>query len=305
MARSKAGLSGEIVSFQASDGMSLSGFLCRPKGWNGTAVINLHGLRGSFYRGARVAQLARSFVRNRIAFLSIEQRGSYGLFTINGTRNGKRKRVIAGGAVEKFEECVFDIGGAIRYLGGIGAKRIYLQGHSTGCQKAVYYMMRKRDRRVKGLVLLAPADDLNIWKSDLYEIWKGKRNRFAEVVAFARLKSRSDPTFPMAMKYGRIEFSAGRFASFADLKNVEARIFNYDSPRMKEFGTVRVPILAVFGTREENAVKPVRDYLMMLAANTKSRDFTGALVKGADHGFDGKEAELSSLVAKWILKRVG
>jgi pimeloyl-ACP methyl ester carboxylesterase len=291
-------LKGELVTFRAADGAVLAGFLCRPKGRSRAAILHLHGLNSAFYKvlplklGARLAEKG-------ITFMSIQQRGSYNEVALSVYKNNKDSRIVAGGSLERFEDCIYDIEGAIGYLKRMGINRIYLQGHSTGCQKSVFYQIRRKDRAVKGLILLAPGDDYSIWKNGIRTVSGGKR-KFPRMVALARSKLKSDPTFSMSTRYEGVRYSARRFLSFADTRNVEARIFNYELPKMREFGRVKVPILAVFGTRDEYLAKPARVCLAILGKNTGSSDFMGVPIKGTNHGFYGKEAEVADLVSGWV-----
>ncbi len=294
----QAGIKGELVSFKTDDGLILNGFLVRPKRGSKEALIYLHGMEGSFYRSNAAKVLARKLAARQINFLSIEQRGSYTMLGFK--RKTRRKKVIylAGGAFEKFEDCVYDINGAIRFLNRIGIKKIFLAGHSTGCQKITYYQYKRRDRRVKALVLLAPADDYNIQKKEL-------RRRFNSAVRVARALYKKDRNSEMPREYIKRPYSAGRFLSYSDLRFVESRIFNYDLKRLREFGSVRQPMLAIFGSKEEHALKPVRDYMRILERNTRSSKFDYAIIKNADHGFDGRENAMADAVVDWLKKLDG
>ncbi|KAJ3956148.1 hypothetical protein N0V92_007330 [Colletotrichum tropicale] len=53
---------------------------------------------------------------------------------------------------------VEDISALVRYLRGIGKKKIVLMGHSTGCQDSVEYTKHKEDP-VDGFILQGPASD--------------------------------------------------------------------------------------------------------------------------------------------------
>lgn len=296
-------LKGELVSFRATDGAILSAMVSRPKG-SKIAVIHLHGLDSAFYKPLPL-KLGVRLVRHGITFMSIQQRGSYREYNLDLYKGNKWSRIHAGGRIERFEDSVYDIEGAIGYLRRLGINKVYLQGHSTGCQKSVYYAIKNNDRAVKGLILLAPADDHSIWKSDLYGFWgRGKGRGFAEAIRFARSKVKAAAPFWMDTRYGTdLRYTARRFLSFADIRNVEARIFDYESPKLKEFGRVRIPVLAIFGTKDQYLVKSAKECMRELGRNTGSSLFMGILIKNTNHGFVNKEKELAKLVSDWILAR--
>ncbi|MDI6720856.1 MAG: hypothetical protein QMD85_00595, partial [Candidatus Aenigmarchaeota archaeon] len=107
----------------------------------------------------------------------------------------------------------------------------------------------KWDFKIKDIIPISPVDDYNAIRMKL-----GKN--YEKIVNLMK----------------GFFISTKRFLSFADPKNVEAMIFNYDSD-MDIFKKVRCPILAVFGSREEFAVKPVRKYLDILQKYTMASKF--------------------------------
>jgi pimeloyl-ACP methyl ester carboxylesterase len=287
-------LRGELVRFLASDGIILHGFLCRPAK-SRKAVLHLHGLGGSFYRNNTVKEMARTFARKGFSFFAIEQRGSYDVYDFK--RYGRRKaQILAGGSLERFEDCRHDIKGAINYLKRIGMKKIYLQGHSSGCQKETYYLSKTREPSVKGMILIAPCDDYNIWRHEL-------KGRFAYAVAFAKRISRKHPDFIMSQKFRKIGYGARRFLSLTDPKNIECRLFDYDRKRLAEFGKIGIPILAVFGTKEQYAVKPILEYIRILKRDTGSGQFSYLFIKGGNHSFEKKEVLLAKGISSWLAFR--
>jgi pimeloyl-ACP methyl ester carboxylesterase len=282
---------GELVFFEATDRVRLCGFLTRPRRRSDRIVIYLHGLKGNFSKSASVRSLSKTLNREGFNFLSIEQRGSY--LVNHFWKGAKGKSLLAGGAFEKFEDCRHDIEGSVRLARRMGMKRIYLAGHSTGCQKAAYYLSKHPNRMVKGLMLSAPADDYN---SDMKEMGRN----FGAAVAFARRQSKKDRNALMPERYGAGFTSVSRFLSYCDLRNVESRIFNYNLDKLDVFRRVKVPVLALFGTREQYALKPVKEYMKILAGNYRGVSFRGVLIKGANHGFRGKEDALANETVHWL-----
>jgi hypothetical protein len=173
-----------------------------------------------------------------------------------------------------------------------------LQGHSTGCQKITYYQARKRDKRILGLILLAPSDDLNLARKGL-----GKNYGKAVLMAERLIRTKHGDEF-MPSRIGQGLVSANRFASFAIKGNAEADLFDYETGSFKLLKRIRIPIFATFGSAEEHRtnVSPARALAMIKEKATASQKVDTALIKGADHGFSGKEKELADAVARWIEK---
>ena len=281
-------MQGELLSYYASDGVRLNGFLARSGTANRQAIVNVFGMGGDFFTSSRYPALCRALKGSGTDLFLANNRGM-SMAARFGRRRGER--ILRGTSAERFDECIFDIKGAIDLLSSMGYRAVILQGHSTGAQKVIYYMRKTADRRVKGIVLLGPGDDYNLARRKL-----GRRFNKAVMIARAMVSHRKGH---LAMPHWSSEYSASRFLSYADLKNVEARIFDYDGP-MREFSGIKVPVLAVFGSKEQYALKPVRKYLEILAQKTKSKSFAGAIVKGGDHSFCGREDDAANLMAKWL-----
>ena len=290
MGRSIVGVrKGEIVEFLATDGLKQYGFL-----YEGNAkrcMIHIHGMTGNFY-GSEMPPIISKHVAKDYSLFSINTRGHDGLSGFHRVIRGKDTgRAWIGTNLERFEESVRDVAGAIKAMSELGFKEFVVSGHSTGCQKAAYYQYKTRDKRVKALVLLAPADDYNVNRMELGKEWQDEVRRAERLIA-----KRKGNTFLDANKR---KFSAQRFMSVASTKRVESRLFNYDG-QLREFASITIPIYAMFGSEEENAPKQVAECLALLEHRTRSRKFTPALVEGAGHSFYGYEDKVGKLVADWL-----
>ena len=233
----KLGSNSYIVPFMATDGIRLNGFLSssiRKPRW---CMIFIHGMNGSAF-----SYIALSFAKSLpkdIALFSINNRGHGVVSGFSRYVGGKRKRILAGTSLECFEDSVFDIRGAINALSRMGYKNFVLCGHSTGCQKAAYYQYKMHDRRVKGMVLVAPCDDHNLSRLSF-----GRRYAKIRGVCARMIKSGKGD----ALVSGGSGLSAQRLDSIVNLKRIEARLFDYDG-ELKEFGSIKTPTLAIFGDK--------------------------------------------------------
>ncbi len=286
-------IKGELVKFSTRDGIVLEGFLQAPLR-SRTCIVHVHGMESNFYQMHLPFEIAKGLNKKGIAFFSINTRG-HGEVSSVRTKYGKGKRKwrAAGTRIEKFEDCIYDIDGAIEELKKLGFRKFILSGHSTGCQKVTYYQYRKNGRKISGLVLLAPADDYNDERRQL-------GNKFVRVVKMCKAMVRNGKGNETAKGIPE-GFSARRFLSVADLKNVEARLFNYDG-NLREFSKVKIPVLAVFGSREQYRLKPVKKYMQILERKTGSRMFDYAIINGARHSFEKHEDETVSAVSAFVMK---
>lgn len=280
-------LNGQLVKFTASDGLELDGFIARGPKKTKTLLIHVHGMTGDF-------------PSYRLHWIITETMHKIGIDTFLINTRGKswyswfhkgNKELIIGTCKERFEDSEKDIDAAIRAAKRLSYKKIILSGHSTGCQKITYYQSRAQDKNVAALVLLAPADDYSVTHKEM-------GRRFAKAVKLAKSMVRRGKGSEQ-MPSWVTKSTAKRFLSYADPKNVEAQVFNYDG-ELKHFQRVRCPVVAVFGSREEYKDRPVTRYGEILKSKTRSKNFNFVVIKGGDHGFKGHERGTIEKVAEWL-----
>lgn len=288
--RHEFSVSGRLVRFETPDGFLLNGFVFPKKG-SKKVVLHVPGMMSNFYDDRMFPDIARELNKAGWSFLPFNNRGHD---TISDIPHVSGKWKPGGTAFEKFEGCLKDIKAAVDFAWRSGYRKIVLCGHSTGCQKITYYQSKTGDRRVKGLILLGPVDDYNSIQKEF-----GKKV-FRKLIRMSK-KSRSNKILLPKSLTKSYWFSPRRFLSAHDLSNPEARIFNYES-EMKIFRKVKLPILAVFGSRDEFRVKPVEENFRIMRRNTESKSLECVSIEGANHSFIGKSRELAKNVADWVKK---
>jgi pimeloyl-ACP methyl ester carboxylesterase len=289
------GLKNELVRIKTRDGLELQGLLFEPEKAAKKAFIHLHGWTGNFYENEFVEHMAKEAASKGIAFLTFNTRGAGHVQEFLRKKNGKTGYVKIGGSLERFEDCVLDIGAAIGFLEKIGYKEFIMQGHSTGCQKAVYYKWKTKDARVKGIILLEPSDDPAITAKML-----GARYREAMQIARKRIaEGKENAPMPEWVPFG-VMLSAQKFLSIADPEAIEGRLFHY-SGEMKEAQELDCPVLAIFGSRSDYTKNPEKA-LEILKAKIKKCDTR--LIRNSNHWFFGHEQELGKAVAEWAEKKM-
>jgi len=276
-----------MITYKSKEGFNLHGALYKSKKGNKQVIIHQHGMIGNFF--------GFPLINEEIKFL---KGSAYDLFSTNNRGFGtvsnfyyKKKKVKIGTALEKFEDCIKDVNSAIESMRALGYTEFILQGHSTGCQKVAYYQAKTNNPKVKALILLAPVDDYNLAKTNL-----GKK--FMKAVLFAKkmvkMKKGGELT-PKWISY----YSAKRFLSYADPKNAEAQLFNY-SGKLKLFSNIKVPVLAIFGSKERKTDKIPTQMLKVLEEKSRSNLLITKEIKGADHPFIGYEKETAKAVLDFL-----
>ena len=282
----------KLTRFKSKDNLELQGLLYEPEKRTKRAIIHVHGWIGNFYQNSFIDPIAQSALNENIAFFSFNNRGE-GIVN-EFRRNGETEEI--GGSLEKFKECVYDIGGAINCLESKSYEEIILQGHSLGCQKAAYYQNRKKDNRVKSLVLLSPVDDVEYTSKCLLS-----KEKYEESLKIAREmveSGRGQEPVPEWMQFYPL-LSANMFLQVSDPKSESGRLFDY-SGDLSELKSIDVPILAVFGSEDDYQIEPAEKLKII-------KDKIGcstALIKDGDHWFASHEKELARQVLSWVVEKV-
>lgn len=253
----------------------------------------IHGLSSSAFSKLGIVQ---KLVDSKTAVITFNNRGSSTatrVRKINPRKPDGIEYVLAGGAHEKFEECVDDIEGAVRFAKRQGAREIYLVGHSTGAQKSVYYATRKGNaKKIQGIVLLAPLSDYGEalhFDKKFKVLKKGTRDALSLVK-----KGKSHAIVPGWWQ------DAGRFLSLYTPDSAE-EIFTYAQPKKvpRTYRSLRVPTLAFFAGNDEYSGYPVEALVEWFETNARTA-FKAIIVPGVPHGFTRAESRIVRDILQWI-----
>jgi alpha-beta hydrolase superfamily lysophospholipase len=207
---------------------------------------------------------------------------------------GRGKR-LAGAAFEHFGQSITDIRAMIAFAARCGYRKVILAGHSTGANKVLHYAARVRDRRVCALILLGPVSDVAAAAKEL-----GARELRRRVAAAERLARRHRQALvPRAWGF----WSAPRYISLYR-PGEDEDVFPYYRPgaRWTALRSVRLPIAVIIGSRDEYLDRRPHELIDAFRRNAvRARPFTGAVIQGARHGFQGRERELADVIVRWTL----
>ncbi len=292
---------GEFQRVITSDGLELHGLLVEPEAKPSAGIIHIHGLAGNFYENRFIDHLAALATRLGIAFLTTNNRGrDYISDSLCITDSGSTYKQI-GGAYEIFEECLIDLDAWIALLMSRGVRSMILQGHSHGALKVAYYIMKKPNPAISGIILLSPSDDFGLQRAELGE-------RFDEALEVARrmiAQGRSRDFMPPG--YFHYPVSA---ATYYDMFRPDSplKIFNLsetDTSDFKDLGSIRIPTLAIVGSVGEAFIGSPDEYLSAMRSKMNQvQDFRGRIVKGAPHNYLGYETSLAGVIEGWLVDRL-
>ncbi len=252
-------------------------------------VVWVHGLGSNMFSKLGIIE---HLANKETAVMTFNNRGHDKVASV---RRMNGEYVKAGAAHEVFTDCVDDIQGAINFAKKQGVKDVYLVGHSTGCQKTVYWASKK-GRGVRGLVILAPMSD---YAAELAA--QGKRAlQKAAVQARAYIqKGKKSVMLPEDIWRWPWIADAQRFLSLYSGNSVE-EIFTYwdASKNPRTLKSVRTPILVMLAQKEEFSDIPAQD----IASWFEEYLYTGevVIVPKVGHSFKGAEKQVAARIHSFI-----
>jgi len=283
----------KTIKIQTPDGLLLNGLLYgsnKPK----NIFIYLHGLGSNLFSKT---ELLESLIASDTAVLAFNNRGSglINFFKKTGKLKLKEnKSKIIGMAHEVFTDCVYDLEGAISFASRLKAKNIFLIGHSTGCQKIIYYLYKKPKNKINKIILLAPIADF----ADTYKFTERKiLNRALNTAKKMVRQGNSHQLIPENI--WREPIDAQRFLSLNTIES-EEEIFTYASGKKPVvLQKLNKPALIIFAEKDEYADRPMKEISdwfekILAGKNTKIKTIADSY-----HSFDGYFKSLGKIIQDW------
>lgn len=284
-----------LTKIKTRDGVTLDGIYVKPNGRSKTALVWLHGLSSNFYsRQPRIKEISEMCRKTGLGYFNFNNRGHD---IVN--RNGSKKKALQGACFEKFEDCVFDISAVINFAKKLGYRKIILAGHSTGANKALYYAYKTKSKFIKGLILLGPISDI------VAESKRVGAKKLERAIGLAKKLKTKNQFMLMPQRYGL--WTIHRYLSLFNPEEKED-VFPYYNPKAgwKELRSVKIPLAIFIGSRDKHLDRPAKKLIEIFRQNAISaKSFSGIIIKGANHGFYGKEKELAQKTIKWIKRAIG
>ena len=258
-------------------------------------IVWVHGLGSSMFSKQSIAG---RLVDTQTAVLMFNNRGHDVVANLprKAAQTEKRpQRILAGAAHERFADCVDDIQGAINFTHRVGVKNVYLAGHSTGCQKSMYWAYRK-GRGVRGIILLAPVND---YAGAL--AWHGKKKleRATRLARTLIARGKSHELLPKSA-WSEESDDAQRFLSLYTAESIE-NIFSYDNTKKKPriLRAVKLPLLVLWAGSDEYADRSAARVAVWFKTHLKKRDSI-VIVPRVKHGFKGGEKKVAAEIRTFL-----
>ena len=294
-----------VIKIQTPKGYLLNGLWYGPEKAK-TVFVYIHGLGGSLFSQT---ELCQSLTSHDTAVLVFNNRGSGVVSRIKRvSKKGKKgyDSHTIGMAHEVFSDCVDDIDGAIELALDKGAKNIFLVGHSTGCQKSVYYLSqiakKKKPKpklglklKVKGAILLAPMSDY----ADFAAFTDNKKRKV--VTSFAKKMIKNGKAHDLLPKHiWPYPIDSQRFLSLFTPESTE-EIFSYAVPDKspKILMSVKTPMKVIFAGDDEYKDRPMEEIAAWFKKTLADRPAEIEIIDGAPHNFKGYETRLKTMIKAW------
>lgn len=285
----------ELVDIVTADNLVHQGMVHIPETHNGTAVIWIHGLTGTFYSNTKGMNLfARLCAEKGMAFGAFHTRGHDYVSSAHRLDETKDKGFVyetIGAGVEIFTDCVKDIDAMAAFFAQCGFSKIVLVGNSTGANKVCYYAGTVTDPRIAGVVLSGPM-------SDRYSATDEATNAKHQEVMEQKIRDGKGDELLTGFDF--FPLTPKRWMSLL-AKGSPEDVFNYhdDEGALTTFSAIRIPMLVMFGGNDEHADRPIAEMQKAFDAHAKSANYKSVVIPGADHGFTGKEDVFVETIVSW------
>lgn len=279
----------ELVYVTSTDGIVNGGamFTVPKTSRKPIAVIWIHGWGTNFYSptytgiGRALAALGYTTI--------VGNTRMHDIGNVLGYRGGKRIR--GGGYWGIARDEVLDLAAWADFAERLGFGHLVLVGHSAGWAAVRAYQADRQDSRVVGVVLASGAVSPDTRPPDPQQLADAKRLMAAgNPDDLVRIANRGFPSF----------ISAGTFMDIVDTPP-ELRDFFGVHTANPGVTRIRCPLLAFFGTAGDVGDESELARLKSSVARqpTGPSRVTTLMIKGADHMYTGKEAQVAETISTW------
>lgn len=278
-----------IVKVKTPDNLSLFGLLAEANSTK-TILINIHGTASAFYVEEFEEEFVKTLPEKDISVLFTNNRGNFIMESWQKT----------GAALEKFEDCLIDIDTWVEFVLKKGYKQIFLQGHSLGSEKVVYYMEKgKYKDKISGVILLGFTDSYGVQMKFLKTL-----NVDPAVEARRLINENKGEQFIDTLwlsHAGVLPQSAESYLNFFSPDSELSKALPLRQGKdLKYFRNIKVPILAITTDPDPWAVVPLHESADLLRKENGLAKVE--ILSGTNHSFEGKQKEVVQLVNNFVLK---
>ena len=286
-------MSVDLVKFQATDGVTLDGYINNCDKKTKKILIQIHGMTSNCFRYRETA-IQKSISMLDIDTLCFNNRGSDVAKVVKDS-TGKTK--IAGTAFEEISECYYDICGALQFAIDKGYKEIYLQGHSLGSTKVVYTynkLLKENNKYIeyiKALILLS-----------LVDLPMVVRHYGKDYISLAEQKvSNGEENYMMQEDAFPYPLSARTFLRYVkNNDDINFAKFGNEEDNFEILNSFKIPLFFRWGNVNEILLLDIDKQVDFVKRKIKNPHIDVGYIEGANHSYYGKEKQLAEEITAFI-----
>ena len=283
-----------IVSVKTVDGYQFHGLYSPIKDAKCT-LIHVHGTGGAFFWNKFHPTIVESVNAAGLSYLSTNNRGS-GIYELELDTQP------AGISLEIFEESIKDIDTWIEFALTNGSTSVILEGHSFGVGKTTYYMAKGKYRdKVKGVIHLGTNGVYQTQQKYLKEKNVAPEKYLAEAQSFADAGKLTTLLADPTALCGYYPASAQTYLNFFTPGSSVFRATQMAT--MSEGGyrhEIKTSLLWILGDNQEKEYLFVPFEEAFRLVRSENPQVEIYQIKDCDHGFNGHEEELASLISTFL-----
>ena len=287
-------MSAEVIEFEATDGVSLNGYISKCGVNTEKILIEIHGMGSNCFK-KREKIISEEVKKINIDTICFNTRGSD---IIRYIKYRDERRELAGTAYEDIEESYYDITGAIEYAAKLGYKEIYLQGHSLGASKVVYTFNKLKNenskllKKISGIILLSLVDLPDSISEDVTE----------EMIKYAEEKEQKNEILDLMPKDTFIHpISVKTFLRYVKYnQNIDFARYSDENDDFEVLNKIDVPLFMRWGNINEEIKKDAEVLVNFMRKKIKNPKQDIGHIDGGDHSYSDKEDVLAKEIVEFL-----
>lgn len=288
------------LEIKAVDGTKMKALLYGT-GSNSSVIIHVHGMAGNFYENAFIEVIAMKCIEKGIDFLCFNNRGHDYIADCERVTEEGTESFSGGGAYEVFDDCVFDIEGAIRWALSQGYTNIYIEGHSSGANKIAYSynamnLSEVELKKIKGLIFISPCDDIGIFEAEVKEAARKKSIELAKAFVNA---GKENELMPLGTFFDYLLSAKTFLDCFADNSSLDMFPYRKGTIAGGRVAKINVPLLILFGNNGDFILQEINEIKRMYE-EIELENCIVQVIEGANHSYKNCEQELSESILTWL-----
>lgn len=286
-------MSSEIVTFYATDGVTLNGYINKGTHNTNKILIEIHGMTSNCFK-KREKIIANNVETLGIDTICFNTRGSD---IVKYIKYSNGLRALAGTAYEDVEESYYDVLGAIKYALSLGYTSIYLQGHSLGSTKIIYTYSKMQNENsellnyIKGIILLSLVDIPDALKDSKFIKYAEDKEIKNEILDLMPTDSFIHPiSVKTFLKYAKYN------------KEIDFARYSKENDTFEVLNKINIPLFMRWGNIQELIRKDAKEQVEFMRQKIKNAKKDIDYIDGANHSYNEKETILSEEICEFLKK---